>query len=308
MPAPSRPYFTDGAPTMDTITILISTYNGGRFLAEQLESIYSQRGLEKNRVQIVCRDDGSSDNTKEILRKWKDKLSITLIEGKNVGARDSFHILLNSAPESDYYAFCDQDDVWYEDKLSRAIEAIKKPKTLYFSNIEYIDSEGHSLGRNLLSSEFNLSLKRVLMCNPANGCAMVWDKKLHEVFIKVPYDTFTMHDEFACTLALLFGNIIYDREPSMGYRLHNYNVTQSKDLAKKYKLWKSIWFGRKQYSLDKRAAMLLNYDLKDEDKQLLYRLSQYKKGVNRFKLVWTYACEDYGIQRSFRLRMLIGLL
>ena len=185
---------------------------------------------------------------------------------------------------------------------------IRSPKTLYFSNIEYIDAEDCDLGKRLLADKFELSLKRVLMCNPANGCTMVWENHLQAALKDIPRDTFTMHDEFMCTVALLLGHIVYDPRPAMGYRLHDLNVTQSNNLVKKVKLWKSIWFGRKPYSLDKRAAMLLQFDLKDADREILYQMSRYKFGINRFKLISGYSCEDRGIERSFKLRMLIGLL
>jgi len=94
----------------------------------------------------------------------------------------------------------------------------------------------------------------------------------------------------------------------MNYRLHALNVTQSNGLKKKFKLWKSIWFGRKAFSLDKRSKMLLGYELKDEDLEIITDLSIYKRGFNRFKLVKEYSCEDAGIQRSFKMRMILGLL
>lgn len=293
---------------MKKITILLSSYNGGTYLAEQLESIYKQRGLDGFSVEIICRDDGSSDNTLDVLNEWKDKLNITIAAEKNIGARESFFKLLREAPESDYYAFCDQDDVWHEDKLIRAIEMIKGNRTLYFSNIEYVDEDGMPLHRNLLDSDFIFSLKRLLICNPANGCSMVWDKEMQLVLKQIPYDTFTMHDEYLATVAALFGNVVYDSIPSMGYRLHNQNVTQSNSLKKKFKLWRAIWFGRKEYSLDKRAEILLNYELKDEDRTILYEISNYKRGLNRFRVLKKYSCENRRIERSFRLRMLIGVL
>ena len=293
---------------MKKLTILMSTYNGGTFLDQQLASIADQKGLDGFKVKLICRDDGSSDNTVEVLRSWSDRLDIEVIQGQNLGARLSFYDLLKNAGESDYYAFCDQDDIWHEDKLSRAIVSFTSEKMLYFTNIEYVDGEGNKLGRNLLSDEFKLSLRRVMMCNPANGCAMVWDKAMQDVLMGIPYDTFTMHDEYLCTVALLFGKVIYDPEPSMNYRLHALNVTQSNSLKKKFKLWKSIWFGRRAFSLDKRAKMLLGYEMKEEDRKIITDLSNYKRGFKRFKLVKEYSCEDRGIQRSFKMRMILGLL
>lgn len=292
---------------MKTLTILMSTYNGEQYISGQLRSIAEQRGIEDIRVDLLIRDDGSSDQTVNIINMWKNKLNIKLIKGMNIGARKSFLYLFKNAPVSDYYAFCDQDDIWYQDKLQRALSKINE-KTLYFSNIAYIDSNGESTGNLLLRHDFQVSLKRILMCNPANGCSMVWDYKLHECARNISTDTFTMHDEYLCTVAYLFGNVIYDYFPGMGYRVHGENVTQSNNFRKKIILWKKIWFGRKPYSLDKRAKMLLGYRLRDDDKKILTDLSIYKKGFKRWNLVWTYSCEEPAIERSFRLRMLLGLL
>ena len=287
---------------------MMSTYNGAQYINQQLESIYNQKGLDDYVLNLFIRDDGSKDDTVNVVRSWNNRLSIDLIEGDNIGARESFFFLFKNAPVSDYYAFCDQDDYWHEDKLYKAISHMSKEGTLYFSNIEYIDTNGNKTGRNLLADNFELSLERILMCNPANGCAMVWDRKLYETIIMIPEATFTMHDEYVCTLAYLFGSVIYDNNSTMDYRIHESNVTQSDSIKKKYKLWKNIWFGRKQYSLDKRAKMLLQYMLKDEDRKVLTELSGYKKGINRIKLMTHYNCENPSIERSFRLRMLIGVL
>lgn len=286
----------------------MSTYNGAKYIDKQLESIYHQKGLDDYVLKLIIRDDGSCDDTIDIINLWRDRLTIDLLQGNNIGARDSFFYLLKTAPVSDYYAFCDQDDIWNDDKLYKAISRICEERTLYFSNIEYVDTHEKKIGRKLLNDDFRFSLKRILMCNPANGCAMVWDNKLQDIIIKVPEETFTMHDEFVCTVACLFGHVVYDDESTMSYRLHEANVTQSNSIKKKYKLWKKIWFGRKQYSLDKRAKMLLKFPLKEEDRKILLDLSQYKKGLKRLKLFSQYRCEDFGIERSFKIRMLIGVL
>lgn len=295
---------------MEKITILMSTYNGQPFLDKQFESIYKQENLSNIKVQIVIRDDGSNDNTIQIIKKWTKILDITFYSEESIGVRKSFYWLIVNAPESDYYAFCDQDDIWKNNKLSNSIKKIKElqlPATLYFSNLEYIDADDNYLNKNMLSEEFNLSLKRVFMCNPANGCTMVWDTDFHRILKNVPYDTFTMHDEFACTVAMVMGHVIYDPAPRMYYRLHNNNVTQSKNFYQKIKKTKQIWLERKPYSIDKRAKELLKYCVNESNKSTLVELSNYKKGFTRWSIIKKYNCEVRSISRSFRLRVLLGL-
>ena len=102
------------------VTILMSTYNGEKYLEEQIDSLLNQ--TYKN-ISILIRDDGSKDNTVHIIKeKKKSNDNITLIEGKNVGFIKSFLELINLAEKSDYYAYCDQDDVWMEEKIQRAVE------------------------------------------------------------------------------------------------------------------------------------------------------------------------------------------
>lgn len=295
---------------MNKLTILMSTYNGHLYLDEQLESIYKQEGLNEFEVNIVIRDDGSMDDTVQIIKKWSERMNITFYCGDNIGARNSFFWLITNAPESDYYAFCDQDDIWKSNKLSISIKRIKEvhsSATLFFSNLEYIDGKGKALNKNMLNDEFRLSLERVFMCNPANGCTMVWDKDLHGILKTVPYDTFTMHDEFACTVAMTMGQIIYDPVPSMYYRIHNDNVTQTNSLRKKLKTTKQIWLERKPYSIDKRAKMLLDYNINGACRDLLLEISNYRKGICRYKIAKHFKCENSSINRSFKIRVLLGL-
>ena len=218
----------------------MSTYNGEKFLDKQMQSIVSQKDVDDIKIRILVRDDGSTDGTIDILNKWKKRIDISIIKGENIGARNSFFVLLNSAPKSDYYAFCDQDDIWNYDKIAKSLNCIIKDKTLYFSNVEYIDKNDYSLKKNLLSKDFALSLERLFMCNPANGCTMVWDDGIQEVLKKVNNSSFTMHDEFVCMVAFVAGNVVYDEIPSMKYRIHGENVTQQRSLRKKYENIKDV--------------------------------------------------------------------
>ena len=105
------------------VCVLISTYNGERFLEEQIASIIAQKGVE---VDILVRDDGSSDMTCSLLERWQKEGKLKWYKGENLGFARSFMNLLKTASGYDYYAFCDQDDIWLEDKLQRAVTALEK--------------------------------------------------------------------------------------------------------------------------------------------------------------------------------------
>lgn len=95
---------------MKTVSVLLSTYNGEKYLREQLDSLLVQQGVD---LRIIARDDGSKDTTVEILKEYAGKdTRVSFFEGKNVGPAQSFFDLIMKSPDSDYYAFCDQDDVW----------------------------------------------------------------------------------------------------------------------------------------------------------------------------------------------------
>lgn len=125
---------------MYKVAVLLSTYNGSKYIKEQIDSILSQEGVN---IDIYIRDDGSTDETVNIIYEYKSN-NIFLTEGKNIGVGNSFMELLYSVPEIyDYYAFADQDDIWSEKKIRIAIEVLQKNKKhLYASNQELIDKSG----------------------------------------------------------------------------------------------------------------------------------------------------------------------
>ncbi len=94
---------------MDSIVVLMSTYNGEKYIREQLDSIFNQEGID---VKVVVRDDGSKDTTHAILDEYKKTHELVWYTGENLKSARSFMDLIYQAPESDYYAFADQDDYW----------------------------------------------------------------------------------------------------------------------------------------------------------------------------------------------------
>ena len=127
------------------VLVLMSTYNGERFLEEQLDSILSQEGVD---VSLLVRDDGSKDNTCQLLSDYASRnQNIKMKACENVGFVKSFSALVNI--DADYYAFADQDDIWMPNKLATACAVLatkdnSKPN-LFTSNSMQIDAEGREL-------------------------------------------------------------------------------------------------------------------------------------------------------------------
>ena len=105
------------------IAIFLSTYNGSRYLKKQLDSIANQTYIDL--IHLYIRDDGSSDSTLDIISKYSCKMNITVILGDNVGPAKSFwELFTNKDIMADYYAFCDQDDIWDKDKVEKGVKAL----------------------------------------------------------------------------------------------------------------------------------------------------------------------------------------
>ena len=128
------------------VLVLMSTFNGERFIDEQLISLLNQKNIK---LKILIRDDGSSDRTVSILKKYKKRYpSIKLILGNNIGAKFSFLDLIHEAlklkMKYDYYAFCDQDDYWKKEKLITAINKLQilnnNSPNLYLGQTQLVDS------------------------------------------------------------------------------------------------------------------------------------------------------------------------
>ena len=213
------------------VAVLISTYNGERFLKEQIESVLAQKEIELN---VFVRDDGSSDDTINILGSYRDK--ITFFQESNVGVGNSFmDVLYKAGKDFDFYAFCDQDDIWKEDKLKRAVSLIEKKDIplLYCSNQELIDSNANSLGlryNNIIDTSF----RQILNNNRVTGCTMVWNKKLNDIIADDKRKASKgllkkrIHDVWVAMVASCVGEIVYDNESYIYYRQHENNVVGSK--------------------------------------------------------------------------------
>ena len=216
------------------ILVLMSTYNGERYLREQIDSILLQNGVE---VSLLVRDDGSSDSTFEILkRSERTNRNVKLCVGENVGCSESFRILLNMAyglQESyDFYAFADQDDVWLPEKLYAAAEKLNESRktipSLYCSNLKVVDTNLNEIGM-----KYNQNLKLVtkgesLVCSMATGCTMVFNHKVLEIFNLYPPKQMIIHDLWILHTCLFLGEVIYDNNAYILYRQHDRNVIGAK--------------------------------------------------------------------------------
>lgn len=212
---------------MKSILVLLSTYNGEKFLKEQLDSIFNQTGCN---VRLLARDDGSSDNTVQILREYSNLYpeQIDIVEGNNFGWRKSFFKLLTMAKskfsEFDYYAFADQDDIWMPNKLSTAIQKIETlpdGPNLYCSNLYYY-KDGINEGK-VRKKKSTPTYKNCLIVNHGTGCTEVFNNKLMKLVTSELPTIEVPHDSWLYQVAILCGNVYLDDDSYILYRQHANN-------------------------------------------------------------------------------------
>lgn len=219
---------------MNKVLIMLSTYNGQKYLREQLDSLYAQEGVD---IHILVRDDGSTDATISILKEYKEKRGkMTILAEKNVGCAMSFYTLMDYAYEHftdcDYYAFCDQDDVWKLDKLIFAVQSLKSLKIgLYFCSAQITDSDLNIFETTHFNGKLNLQY--VMFRQPALGCTQVLTRDFlglcNESFVKYKQNKpkyIELHDVWTIWISQFYHTtVIYDDTPHVLYRQHNNNVT-----------------------------------------------------------------------------------
>lgn len=218
-----------------SVAILLSTYNGSKYLKNQLDSLFAQTYKD---FEIVARDDGSSDDTVEILSSYNVKVLNT---GENLGAKMSFDALLEYAVNnsaSEYFMFCDQDDVWNTDKIEKTLAKMQEMKQqfgdiplLVHTDLEVVDEKLNTINSSFMNfQKINPGINNfhnLLIQNTITGCTMMINRKLAKMCLPIP-DKAIMHDWWIGLVATQFGEIGYVDEPTIKYRQHTSNTIGAK--------------------------------------------------------------------------------
>jgi rhamnosyltransferase len=201
----------------------MSTYNGEKYLSQQIDSIIRQKDAD---VELTVRDDGSSDNTTDILNKYQNENKLKWYKGDNLKPARSFMQLLKDSGNAQFYAFSDQDDYWMPDKLQAALSKIKdydNVPALYFCQTQPADKDLHSLQR--VSINPLLTFGESLVYEFVGGCTIVINRKLRDIVNSYTPEYIPMHDVWIYTIAQAVGaKIEFDSEPHILYRQHETNV------------------------------------------------------------------------------------
>lgn len=288
---------------MKKIAVLMSTYNGEKYIKEQIDSILNQEGCE---VELIIRDDGSTDKTREIIDKYTHLDNVSILQEKNnLRPAKSFLRLLEVVPKYDYYAFADQDDIWDKDKLISGINCImyKEKPALYCCNARVVDQDLNSKGYNVYKHEKYVNFESVVINGNFMGCTMVFNNELREkVLMAKKSSYYLMHDYFMSIFcAMIEGEIIYDCTPHMDYRIHNNNsVGISTNLIDKIRKKVKAIFLQKEPRISKQCKSMLEItELGTEKNRAFIRLvSKYNDNFKmKLKLMGN---KDVRYEKIFR--------
>ena len=294
------------------VNILMSTYNGQQFLAEQIRSIQDQSYTDWT---LFIRDDGSSDNTKEILKDFEHQDSrIHLIDNDksdNLGVIKSFHKLVNH-DRADYYFFSDQDDVWLPNKLELSLKEAQNyladlPLMVYM-DLKVVNQDLEIMTESMVKSQShhaNTELVQELTENTVTGGVAMINHALAEMWQET--DDILMHDWYLALLASAFGNLVFIDQPGELYRQHSDNVLGARTLSKRFKKWIrphilfAVYWDLIKNS-QKQARHLLQMPLSQSNRELIeaFVTIMDKPMLERFRIL-----RKYGLRKNKAFHTLV---
>ena len=294
------------------VNILMSTYNGQQFLAEQIRSIQEQSYTDWT---LFIRDDGSSDNTKEILKDFEHQDSrIHLIDNDksdNLGVIKSFHKLVNH-DRADYYFFSDQDDVWLPNKLELSLKEAQNyladlPLMVYM-DLKVVNQDLKIMTESMVKSQShhaNTELVQELTENTVTGGVAMINHALAEMWQET--DDILMHDWYLALLASAFGNLVFIDQPGELYRQHSDNVLGARTLSKRFKKWIrphilfAVYWDLIKNS-QKQARHLLQMPLSQSNRELIeaFVTIMDKPMLERFRIL-----RKYGLRKNKAFHTLV---
>ncbi len=215
---------------MEKIDILLATYNGEKFVKEQIESILSQTYENFN---LIISDDASTDNTLNILEEYekKDTRIKVFKKEKNKGLIDNFEFLLKNVT-SDYFMFSDQDDIWKKDKIEKSINKLKEENSgLVYTDLEIVDEKLNVIYPSYW--KYKQIYKKIIKYNNfealylnnfVTGCTILAKSKYIKDILPLPRNSkFVLHDYWTALIISAKDKISYVEEPTIQYRQHKNN-------------------------------------------------------------------------------------
>lgn len=278
------------------VVVLLATYNGEKYIEEQINSIYNQDFTGE--ILVYIRDDGSKDNTEKVLERVekRDKRSFLFSKEENIGPQKSFLKLIEDAPKADYYFFADQDDVWMKHKIQSAVNMMQnqlQEYVLYCSDYALTDGDLNVVKEHTVNVQADtFHFLKTLLYNQFPGCVMGFNYNLLCFLRELKIESCMMHDSLALAVAAAVGIICYDKTPSIYHRIHDSNVIghghkkiePTKWIVEKW----NLLIKKENYDMSEIADRILSVG---KDKVLNYKndimeLRDFKKSyLNTFQLL-----------------------
>ncbi|MEH0690589.1 glycosyltransferase family 2 protein [Vibrio cholerae] len=307
------------------VAVLLSVYNGEKYLEAQLDSILSQS--YDCVINIYIRNDGSSDSSESIIRNYTGKYeNIHFMDNQdNLGCARSFFELLFLV-RSDYYFFCDQDDVWHTDKIRNTLALYGNDDTLPIlahTDLNIVDEELNVTCDSFykfqkLNPEIGMNKNKIVIQNYIVGCTICINEPMKQLldqdFIINNADKIAMHDWWVALCAVFFAEVRFHNEPSIDYRQHNSNVLGAKDnslsrylrsfLTAKESRKRVLNFTNKVSSQAEAFGVCYENSLDSDDKKLVNLATAFKvdRGFrNMFDLQFVKGLRMQGVKRNLAL-------
>lgn len=276
----------DASRTSPRVVILLCTYHGQHFLAEQLDSFAAQAHTN---WEVWASDDGSKDDTQAILEAYQKKWPagrLSIHSGPAEGFSANFLSLTSKAcVQADYFAYSDQDDVWEADKLTRALRWLetvpKETPALYCSRTRLVDAENNEIGMSPLFTK-PTSFANALMQNIGGGNTMVFNNAARALLCEAGEGVSVVtHDWWAYMVVTgCGGKVFYDSYPTLRYRQHGGNlVGMNANWSARWKRVRMLWQGRFRSWNDSniKALRALSHKLTPENLAILERFAKARE-------------------------------
>ncbi len=211
------------------VAVMLAARNGEKFIGEQLRSIAGQLSVH---IELWISDDGSTDRTLDEIEDFVARtpdIAVHVVNGPRRGFVQNFlSMVCNPDIRADYFAFCDQDDVWHSDKLRTAIDILRSVPdglpSLYTSRTNTLDRDGRIVGMSPLFTR-PPSLENALVQSIGGGNTMVFNQSARDLLAKAGNVPVISHDWWIYILASgNEGQIHYDPRPTIDYRQHGSNL------------------------------------------------------------------------------------
>ena len=220
------------------ISVCIATYNGEKYIKQQLDSILNQIGIDD---EVIISDDNSTDGTVGIINSFNDK-RISIHKNKGKGLHQNFeNAIINS--KGDYIFLSDQDDVWMSNKVNICLKDFQQGYDLILSDCSIFNSETGEIVEESFFS-FNNSNKGIInniIKNSYIGCCMAFSSRLKDKVLPFP-KTIPMHDSWIGITGELFFKVNFNKEKLIKYRIHSKNASYTGTGKSKYSLLKKVSF------------------------------------------------------------------